>query len=86
MTMRPSRCACQYMYYSGPCILRPSIQPEKYSLKLKVVTALKWRDNYIEYRRLVPFLASLKIEEIVKHVKQRGLKLQGQLYRHGHCQ
>ena len=32
--------------YSGPCILRPHVQPEEYGLKLKVV--LKWRDIYIE--------------------------------------
>ncbi len=32
--------------YSGPCILRPHIQPEKYGLKMKVI--LKWKDIYIE--------------------------------------
>ena len=31
--------------YSGTCILRPPIQPEKYGLKLKAV--LKCRDIYI---------------------------------------
>ena len=30
------------MKYSGPCILRPPLQPGKYGLKLEVV--LKWRD------------------------------------------
>ncbi len=30
---------------SGPCILGPPLQPEKYGLKLKAV--LKWRDIYI---------------------------------------
>ncbi len=33
-------------YYSGQCILRPLVQPEKYGLKIKVV--LKWEDTYIE--------------------------------------
>ena len=37
--------------YSGPCILRPLLQPEKYSLKWKVV--LKLRDIYIENIRMV---------------------------------
>ena len=32
------------MMYSGPCILRPPIQTEKYDLKLKVF--LKWSDIY----------------------------------------
>ncbi len=32
--------------YSGPCILKPPNQPEKYGLKVKVV--LKSRDIYAE--------------------------------------
>ncbi len=44
--------------YSGPCILRPPIQPEKCRLILKVV--LIWRDISIEIIKLV---AGLKIEE-----------------------
>ncbi len=39
------------LLYSGPSILRPPFQPEKYGLKLKVV--LKWRDFYIENIRMV---------------------------------
>ncbi len=31
--------------YSGPCILRPPIQPEKYGLKLKMV--LKWIEGLL---------------------------------------
>ncbi len=33
--------------YSGLCILRPLVQPEKYGLNLKVV--LKWGDIYSEH-------------------------------------
>ncbi len=54
--------------YSGPCILRPSHQPEIYGLKLKVV--LKWRDVYIENIKVVSLIAGLKIDGIVKY---RGL-------------
>ena len=61
--------------YSGPCILRPPLQPDKFGLKLEVV--LKWRDIYIENIRKVSLIASLKMEETVKW---RGLKLQGPLY------
>ncbi len=43
--------------YSGPCILRPPLQPEKYGLKLKVV--LKWRDVYTENIRMVSLIAGL---------------------------
>ena len=61
--------------YSGPCILRPLLQPEKYGLKLKVI--LIWRDIYTENIRMVSPIAGLKIEGIVK---LRGLKSQGALY------
>ena len=61
--------------YSGPCILRPPVQPEIYGLKLEVV--LKWRDIYIENIRIVLLIAGLKMEVIVKW---RGLKSQGPLY------
>ncbi len=53
-------------YYSGPCILRPPLQPEKYGLKLQVV--LKWRDIYIENIRIMLLIAGLKMEGIVKWV------------------
>ncbi len=66
--------------YSGPCILRPPIEPEKYFLKLKVHVVLKLRDNYIESIRVGSLVDGLKIEGFVKHVKWRGLKLQGPLY------
>ena len=69
-----SRKLCTFIYttpsweclslYSGPCILRPPIQPEKYGIKLKVV--LKWRDIYVAYIsvyiRVVSLMATLKIE------------------------
>ncbi len=51
--------------YSGPCILRPPVQPTKCGLKLKVV--LKRRDIYIGNIRVVSLVAHL--EGIVKHVK-----------------
>ncbi len=35
--------------HSGPCILRPPVQPDKYAPKLKVV--LKWRYIYSERQR-----------------------------------
>ena len=60
--------------YSGPCILRPPVQPEIYGLKLEVV--LKWRDIYIENIRIVLLIAGLKMEVFVKW---RGLKSQGPL-------
>ncbi len=60
---------------SVPCILRPSLQPEKYGLKLKIV--LKWSDIYIENTRMMSLIAGLKIKGIVKW---RGLKSEGQLY------
>ncbi len=50
--------------YSGPCISRPPLQPQKYGLKWEVV--LKWRDIYIENIRLVSLMAGLKMEGIVK--------------------
>ena len=55
---------CQCLVYSGPCILRPPLQPEKYGLTLEVV--LKLRDIYIENTRMVSLIAGLKMEEIVK--------------------
>ncbi len=61
--------------YSGPCILRPPLQPEICGLKSKVV--LKWRDIYIESIRIVFLIAGLKMEGIVTW---RGLKSQGPLY------
>ncbi len=59
--------------YSGPCDLRPPIQPAKYGLKLKVV--LKWKDIHIENIRIVLLIAGLKMEGIVKWkvLKSRGL-------------
>ncbi len=67
----------QASLYSGPCILRPPLQPRKYGLKLEVV--LKWGDINTENIRVVSLISdnSLKIEGIVK---RRGLKLQGPLY------
>ncbi len=50
--------------YSGPHILKPHVQSEKYGLKLKVI--LKWRDIYIENIRVVLLMANHKIEGIVK--------------------
>ena len=65
-----------YIYmYSGPCILRPPLQPEKYGLKLEVV--LKYRDIHIEHITMLSLVASLKMKGIVKW---RGLKSQGPLY------
>ncbi len=61
--------------YSGPCILRPPLQPDKYGLKLEVV--LKWRDIYTENIRMVILTAGLKMEGIVKW---RDLKSEGPLY------
>ncbi len=60
--------------YSHPCILRPSLQPEKYGLELEVV--LKWRYIYIENIRMVSLIDGLKMEGIVKW---RGLISQGPL-------
>ncbi len=54
----------QKLNYSAPCILRPSIQPEKYGLKFKLV--LKWRDIYVENIRVVSVIAGLKMQGIVK--------------------
>ncbi len=61
--------------YSGPSILRPPLQPEKYGLKLEVV--IKCRDIYIENKTILSLVASLKMEGIVKW---SGLKSQGPLY------
>ncbi len=55
--------------------LRPTIEPAKYGLKLKVV--LKWRFNYIESTGLGSLLDGLKMEGFVKW---QGLKLQRPLY------
>ncbi len=55
--------------YSGPCILRPPFQLEKYGLKWEVV--LKWSDIYTENIRLVSLIAGLKMKG---NVKWRGLK------------
>ncbi len=33
-------------FYRGPCILRPSIQPENYGLKLKVVLNMLKREIF----------------------------------------
>ncbi len=63
------------LVYSGPCILRPPLQPDKYGYKLEVV--LKWRDVYTENIRMVLLIAGLKMEGIVKW---RGLKSRGPLY------
>ncbi len=43
---------------SGPCILRPPIQPEKCGRKLK--TVLKLRDICIENVRMASVMADLK--------------------------
>ncbi len=58
------------LQYSGPYTLRPPIQPEKCSLKLKVV--LKWGDIKTENIRVGPLIAGHKIQGIVKW---RGLEL-----------
>ena len=53
--------------YSGPCFLRPPIQPEKHGLKLKVV--LKWRDVYSQYIKsgaTGPLRTTVKVKEILK--------------------
>ncbi len=47
-----------------PCILTPPIQTEIYGLKLKVV--LKWWNINIENIRLVPVIAGLKMQGVVK--------------------
>ncbi len=56
----------QYMY-SGPCILRPLIQPAKHGLKSKAV--LQWMYIYIASKTSSvtgPVIAGLKMEGIVK--------------------
>ncbi len=55
--------------YSGPCILRPPLQTDKYGLRLEVL--LKRRDIYTENIRMVSLIAGPKMEGIVKW---RGLK------------
>ncbi len=67
--------------YSGPCHLRPPIQPAKYGLKLKVV--LKWKDIYAENIQVVLLISGLKMQGIVK---ERGLKSPGPLYPDGNIQ
>ncbi len=67
--------AKSFCTYSGPCILRPPVQLDKYGLKLEVV--LKWRDIYTEKIRMVSQIAVHKMEGIVKW---RGLKLHGPLH------
>ncbi len=64
----------QIYMYSGPCILRPPLQPGIFGLKWEVV--LKWRDIYTENMRMVSLIVGLKMEGIVKW---RGLKSQGPL-------
>ncbi len=49
-----------YLNYSGPCILRPLVQPEKYGPKLEVV--LKWRVIYVEHKSGVTVL---KLRELL---------------------
>ncbi len=51
--------------YSGPCILRPPIQPEKCGLKL-TVCVLKWMDIYIENISMVPRMVSCKTAPSLK--------------------
>ncbi len=54
-----------YIYiYSGPCNLRPPIQPAKYGLKLKMV--LKLRDVYTETIQVVSLISGFKMQGIVK--------------------
>ncbi len=53
-----------FFIYSGPCDLRPPIQPAKYGLKFKVV--LKYRDVYTENIQVVSLISGLKMQEIVK--------------------
>ncbi len=50
--------------YSGPCDLRPPIQPAKYGLKSKVV--LKQMDIYTENIQVVLLISGLKTQGIVK--------------------
>ncbi len=50
--------------YSGPCNLRPSIQPAKYGLNFKVV--LKERDVSTENMQVVSLISGLKMQGIVK--------------------
>ena len=67
-------CSC----YSGPCIIRQPIQPQKYGLKLKVV--LIGRVVYIEHIGVLPLvmlMVGLKTERILK---LRGLNLYGITY------
>ncbi len=53
------------MVYSGPCDLRPPIQPAKYSLKLKVVlNMLKQRDIYTDNIQVVSLIPDLKMQGI----------------------
>ena len=51
---------CSDGNYSGPCILRPPLQPDKYGIKLEVV--FKLRNIYIE-NIMVSLIASLKCRD-----------------------
>ncbi len=62
--------------YSGPCIIRQPIQPEKYDLKFEVV--LKWRDIYIEN-------ISSGFTDSQPVLKWRELLNRGVLNRKDHC-
>ncbi len=69
------------LHYNGHCILRPPVQPEKYtcSFKLSMMKAvLEWRDTNICFDNIstVSLIAGLKMEGIVKW---RGLTSQGPL-------
>ncbi len=66
--------------YSGSCILRPPIQPEKSDLKLKMV--LKWKDIYTEYRKVVLLMASLKYKRSLQ--MERFLIAGTTVYMYGH--
>ncbi len=46
MPIEPVVLTCIQIIYSGPFILRPLVQSEKYGLKFEML--LKWRDIYIE--------------------------------------
>ncbi len=51
--------------YSGPYILRLSIQPEEHGIKLKVVLKLRYI-IYVENIEMVSLMAGLKIEGCLK--------------------
>lgn len=64
-------------WQSGPCIIRPPLQAEKYGIKLEV--ALKWKDTYVKNISVAPMIAGPKMEVVVQ---RRVLKSQGPLYMH----